>query len=168
MIFKLELSPQNFHYDVLYPLYSVRDVTNCFKFCVTFLYSQFLVGSKGQCRIDRARAGLFQSCQMQTQTQGAKFALFWLFSQFNPLICTSIEQSGWLCFKQKDKILFEGKFKFVYKYILNRSLPEINTVVVHTINSKMFCENIQIKRFPLKIIYFGPFRTKLTGVLPPD
>jgi hypothetical protein len=23
MIFKLELSPQNFHYDVLYPLYSV-------------------------------------------------------------------------------------------------------------------------------------------------
>ena len=30
MIFKLELSPQNFHYDVLYPLYSA----------VTYIYIQ--------------------------------------------------------------------------------------------------------------------------------
>ena len=28
MIFKLELSPQNFHYDVLYPLYSGHIQTN--------------------------------------------------------------------------------------------------------------------------------------------
>ena len=27
MIFKLELSPQNFHYDVLYPLYSGPDLS---------------------------------------------------------------------------------------------------------------------------------------------
>ena len=25
MIFKLELSPQNFHYDILYPLYSAKN-----------------------------------------------------------------------------------------------------------------------------------------------
>ena len=137
----------------------IRDVTNCFEFCVPFLYSQFLVGSRRQCRIDRARAGLFQSCQMQTQTQGAKFALFWLFSQFNPLICTSIEQSGWLCFKQQSKILFGGKFKFVYyEYILNRYLPKINTVG-HTINSKMFCENIH-QKIPLENNFFRSISNK--------
>ena len=30
MIFKLELSPQNFHYDVLYPLYSASNEMTSF------------------------------------------------------------------------------------------------------------------------------------------
>ena len=34
MIFKLELSPQNFHYDVLYPLYS--DLDDKFKKIIQF------------------------------------------------------------------------------------------------------------------------------------
>ena len=37
MIFKLELSPQNFHYDVLYPLYSVL------AFCKSVVLQNFYV-----------------------------------------------------------------------------------------------------------------------------
>jgi hypothetical protein len=37
MIFKLELSPQNFHYDVLYPLYSDERLMG--KGSITYIYS---------------------------------------------------------------------------------------------------------------------------------
>ena len=46
--------------------------------------------------------------------------------------------------KRMKSFLKENSNLFINMYILNRSSPEINTVV-HTINSKMFCENIHQK-----------------------